>query len=345
MLPFYATREQIKEAGNIKGAAENARIDRLAAARTDSIERLLGRHFYPRYEVRVYNWPAVDQSPYRLLLDADLIEAVVLTSNAVVIADFFEYPANVGPPFSRLEIDLGSGETFQAGQTWQRMIAVSGVWGFCNDFDAVCLMVDADLNDSATVFNVSDSSHVGIGDLIKLNDELMIVTRSALLATGATLSSNVDGEEKTRVIPVSDGTKFNVGETVTIDAERMLIEDVAGDTLICTRNVDASLLAAHLSAAVVYAPRTLTVERGAVGSIVAAHSENAAVLRNVPPGLITELCIAEVLAAREQELHGYGRDVGQGDGAFELRGIGLDNLRKRVKQAYTRSGGSRKAAI
>lgn len=343
MKPLYATVEAVKNAGNINGPAETARLLRILDARTTSFQRWLGRHFYPTLETRLFDWPTADASAYAIVLNADLLEVISLVSASVEISNFFEYPQS-GPPFSRIEIDLAHGEAFSAGGSWQNQIAVEGVWGFCRDTDSIGALVES-VNDTVLTIKVPDASLVGIGDLLKIDDEQMIVARRSLIEVGTALSAGVDGEESTRVIPLDDASKVHAGEIITIDAERLLIEDIAGNNAICTRSVDGSLLAEHMSAATVYAARELVVERGAVGTLPAEHSADTDIGRNVPPGLITELCIAETLAAREQELSGYGRETGQGDGAFELRGIGLSDLRKRVDLRYARNGGTRKAAI
>ncbi len=343
MTLFYATREALKVAGNINGPAENARLDRILAARTDSLERWLGRHFFPRLETRLFDWPVPDATPYYLMLNADLLEVLTLEAAGIEIQNFLYYPQS-GPPYSRIEVDIAHGESYTAGGSWQNQISVEGIWGFSRDLAPAGALVGS-IDENVTALDVTDSSLVGVGDLIKIEDEYLTVSRRVLKDSGDALTADVDGEEKTRLIPVADGTAFFVGETITIDAERLLIEDIASNNLICRRQVDASLLAAHTSATSIYVPRTLTVERGAVGTAAAAHADAKAIDRNVPPGLITELTIAEALAAREQELHGYGREIGQGDGSFELRGIGIADLRKRVWASYARSGGSRKAAI
>lgn len=342
MNPFYVTREAVKLAGNINGPSEHSRLDRIIAARTDSIERWLGRHFYPRIETRLFDWPSTDQTPYQLLLNADLLEIIDLDAAGIDILHFFGYPQS-GPPFSRIEIDLAFGESFTAGGSWQNQVSVEAIWGYSRDLDDAGALVGT-INDTVKTLDVSNSALVGVGDLLKIASEYLIVTRRSLKSI-STLTAGFDGEENTRLVPVVDGTLFHVDELITIDAERLLIEDIAGNNLICQRQQDASLLAAHLTAAPVYAARTLIVERGAVGTTAAAHLDALAVQRNRPPGLITELAVAEVLATREQELHGYGREIGQGDGAFELRGIGVASLRKKVEALYSRSGGSRKAAI
>lgn len=347
---LYATREAVKQAAGINGTSENAAIDRLLESHSRGVERDLGRHFYPKTETRYYDWPSVNQKALELLLDGDLRSITTLagdaqgTPNTIAAADYFLTPANQGPPYTRIEIDLSGTEGFSSGSTFQRAVSVAGVWGFSADTAAAGATAEA-LDSSETDVDVTDSSKIGVGDLITIDTESMIVTEKSLLTTTATLSAGIASSDAVVTVPVNDGTKVKSGEVITVDAERMLVEDIAGNNLIVRRAYDGSTLAAHLSAAVVYAPRTLTVVRDSAGSTAAAHNTATSITRNVPPGLITELVIAEVISAREQEKSGYGRILGQGDGTFELRGIGLKQLREQVRKLYARGSGLRLVAI
>jgi len=333
--PTYASREALKAAANVNGVDEDAALDRVLQAASRAVERSTRRRFYPSVETRVYDYPARDRGPYRLWLDGDLLEVESLTSAGVEIADYFLEPANYGPPYNRIEIDLAGGESFQSGDTWQRQVAVEGVWGYCDDEAAAGALAEAD-DGSETALDVTDSSLVGVGDLIHIGDERLVVTEKALLTTGTTIAADLAADNAEVTVAVASGPAVKKGEIVTVDAERLLVVDVAGDNLVVKRAWDGSVLAAHTSGATVYAPRTLTVVRGAAGTTAATHSSGAAIARNVPPGLVTELVIAEAIAAREQEKSGYGRNVGQGDGARELRGVGLADLRDRVDELFLR---------
>ncbi len=72
----------------------------------------------------------------------------------------------------------------------------------------------------------------------------------------------------------------------------------------------------------------VTVERAAVGTTAATHSDAAAVTRNVAPGPIVDLCIAEAITVYQQESSGYGRTIGSGDNLREARGRGLEEIRR-----------------
>ncbi|HEY5986046.1 MAG TPA: hypothetical protein VIV12_06615, partial [Streptosporangiaceae bacterium] len=91
----------------------------------------------------------------------------------------------------------------------------------------------------------------------------------------------------------------------------------------------------------IYAPRTLTVTRGALGTAAATHSLAAPVLRHVVPGLVRELCTAEALNTLAQEQSGYARVVGEGETAIEVRGQGLQQIRSDALAVYGRRARSR----
>jgi hypothetical protein len=113
-------------------------------------------------------------------------------------------------------------------------------------------------------------------------------------------------------IAVTTGTSYTVGEILLLDSERMLIVDIAGNNLTVKRAWDGTVLAAH-TGSTIYAPRRLTVTRGAVGTTAATHSNGAAITRHVVPGLIKELCVAEALNTLLQETGGYSRVIGTGN--------------------------------
>ena len=127
---------------------------------------------------------------------------------------------------------------------------------------------------------------------------------------------------------INDATQVNAGEVVTMDSERMKIISISGNDTTVKRAWDGSTLAAHSSGINVFAPRTLTVERDAVGTTAATHSDSAVLTKNVPPAPITSLCVAEALVLFQQEQSAYGRTVGSGDSQREARGAGLKDARK-----------------
>jgi hypothetical protein len=118
----------------------------------------------------------------------------------------------------------------------------------------------------------------------------------------------------------------------------MLVVDAGGTTITVKRAWDGSVLATHLTGASVYALRTLKVVRGAVGTAATTHTDATVVVRNVPPGLVHQLCVAEAVTQLLNEGSGYARTAGSGDNAREAAGRALNDLRNQAKAAYGRMG-------
>src|ERR1044072_2248044 len=132
--PWYATREEIKAELDVKETARaNSRIDRALADATEPLHGLCHRVFYPELDTRSFDWPGGQYArPWRLWLDAcEGISVTTLTSGGVAIAapDFFLEPNQYGPPYNRIEIDLDSSAAFSSGDTHQRAITITGLFG------------------------------------------------------------------------------------------------------------------------------------------------------------------------------------------------------------------------
>lgn len=343
---WYCTREDVMSALDFKETARNTRqVDRAIESASRMIEGMTHRRFYPETDTRFFDWPN-DQSgrSWRLWLDQnELISVTKLTAGGVEIpaADFFLEPANDGPPYTHIEIDLDSSSVFSSGGTHQRAISVLGVFGYSAEFESAGTITDPVATTTATTINVSDSSLIGVGDLIKLGTEHMIVTGRSMLDTGQNIGANLDASNSAVTVPVTDGTAFHAGETLLIGSERMLIVDIAGNSLIVKRAWDGSVLAAHTSGADIYASRTLTVERGALGTTAATHLDNAAVSRHVVPGAVRALAVAESLVTILNETSGYARTVGAGESEREAAGRAVVQLRKQVMTLYGRMARTR----
>jgi len=108
------------------------------------------------------------------------------------------------------------------------------------------------------------------------------------------------------------------------------------------RAYDGSTLAAHTDDDAIHIKRSLTVERAVNGTTAASIADNAAVSKYEPPFEIVEWCIQEVIATIHQETGGMGRSVGAGDGAREVTGRELSDMRARRIDYWQRG---REAAI
>ncbi|RLV66350.1 hypothetical protein STAN_1871 [Streptomyces sp. CBMAI 2042] len=346
-IPTYATREDVKNALDSKATARNdGQIDRALAAATDSINGLCHRTFYPQVGTRSWDWPtATGGRAWRLWLDDnELISLTSLTSGGrtIDLADVLLEPNASGPPYTRLELNLSGSSSLGGGPTRQRDITAVGLYGYRDDVTTVG--THTGLNGSATtlVVDAATSAAVGVGSLLRLGDERLIVTGRSMHDTGQTLAGAVDQQVKTLGIPVADGSQFAETETILVDTERMRIDEIAGNTLIVRRAWDGSANAPHEAGAHVYAPRALRVTRGAVGTTAAVHSAGS-VLRWDPPSLVRQLAIAEAVTGQAFEASGGARMLRSGEGSSErTRDSGaLQALRDATYTAHGRKARSR----
>ena len=322
--PTYATVEQTMAATDIKRSAYlEATIRRLLSSKSRSIEERLHRHFYPLTATREYVSPRTHAprtaSSTGFFLDDDLysLTSVTVDGTAKTVADVELWPKPWGPPYSWIGV-TGS------------EISIVGVWGFTQDTEPAGALAEA-LDDSETEVDVTDSSVIGIGDLLTVGTERMIVTAKGTLDTAQNLQADLTAEDNDVTVTVEDGTGYAVGEILLLDSERMKVVDISGNDLTVRRRWDGSTIATH-SGSDIYALRRLTVERAATGTTASTHLTAAAITRNVPPGPITDLVIAEVINTLEQESSGYGRTVGSGENEREARGLGLEDARAQANR-------------
>lgn len=336
--PWYATREQIKRALDSADTRDDAHVDRAAASASEDVDTLCHRVFWPRVAARTFDWPTTTQpgAPAWLLwLDRhDLITLTAASSGGVAIStgDVLLRPDH-GPPYTRVELDRSTSAVFGGGDTPQRDITLTGLWGYRNDETPAGELAAAVASTTTTNVTVTDSAAVGIGALLRVDTERMIVTGKTMATTGQTGSLTAD--DTARTLTVSDGTAFAVQETLLLDAERVVVGDIAGNTLIVRRAQDGTALAAH-TGATIYAPRTLTVERGAGGTTAATHDSAAAVVVWTPPPLVHELALALAVTTVMQTRAGYARTAGTGDQQRETTGRGVAEARKRCRAAHGR---------
>lgn len=336
----YATREAVKSAMDVKLTARADRqVDDAIEAASRAVEALCHRRFYPWTGTRYFDWPNAQYArPWRLWLDDDEVISVtslVAGGETIASTDYFLEPANSGPPYTHIEIDLDSTASFSSTGTHQRSIAVTGVFGYQADETTAGELAEA-LDASETAVDVTDSASVGVGDLLRVDTERMIVTGKSMTDSGQNTGTALAASNSVVSVPVSDGTQFAYGEIILVGAERMLIVDVAGNTLTVRRAWDGTVLAAHDTGSDIYVPRTLTVERGVLGTTAASHDTAAAIVRHEPPSLVRQYVEAEAISTLLQRQAGYARTAGSGDNQRETAGRALRYLRDQTVTAHGR---------
>lgn len=346
---WFATREDVMRALDSKETARNAgQIDRALESASRSIESLCHRTaFAPTTATKSFDYPGPQYArPWRLWLDGNsLISVTTLTSGGttIVAADYFLEPNQYGPPYDRVEIDLASSASFSSGDTHQRAITITGLWGYSNDETSVGTLTAAVSTTTATTVsvNAAASALIGVGSVLRIDSERLLVTARTMADTAQNLGGNLTAANNNTTVAVTDGTAYAIDEILLIDSERMLIVDIAGNNLTVKRAWDGSVLAAHTAGADIYAPRTLTVTRGALGTTAATHSNGATVQRWDPPGLVRDLTIAEAENRLTNEQAGYARTRKTGDGGTSERANNaqdLPDLRAQVRTAHGRKG-------
>lgn len=345
----YASVEQLAAATETKYTARmDSQLKNALEAGANTLEAQLHRRFAPWSGTRYFDFPTRDYSPsWKLALGRNelvSVSALVAAGTTISSSDYFlrRYDDLDEPPYGRIEIDLSSSAAFAAGDTPQRALAVTGVWDWpANDVAAGTITANVTTT-TVTTISVSNSAAVGVGNALLIDTERLIVTSKAMVDTTQNASVLTNSSNDVTITGITAGS-INVGETILIDSERMLVVDVAGTTLTVRRAYDGSTLAAHLVNADIYAPRTVTVTRGALGTTAATHTSGAALWRHDAPALVQELNIAEALNTMGQRLSGYAREVGSGENAREASGRGLKAIREDAYTAFGRK--ARKAAV
>ncbi|MFF5842118.1 hypothetical protein ACFY74_11695 [Streptomyces massasporeus] len=349
MGTWFATREDVMRALDVKLTARDSRqIDRALESASRDVEALCHRTFAPTIATKSFDYPGPQAGrPWRLWLDAnELISVTTLTSGGVTISasDYFLEPQPYGPPYNRLEIDLDSSAAFSSGDTYQRAITVTGLWGYRNDETTVGALTAAVASTTASTVTVdaATSAEVGVGTVLRVDTERMLVTNRTMADTGQNVGgAGLTAQNNSVSLTVTDGTAFAVDEVLLIESERMLVVDIAGNTLTVKRGWDGSVLAAHAAGVDIHAPRTLAVQRGALGTTAATHADAAPVVRWDPPGLVQDLAIAEAVTRLTNEQAGYARTRKTGDGGTSERAMdqtALSALRTQVYNAHGRKG-------
>jgi hypothetical protein len=338
MLPWYCTREDVKDSLDIKYTARaDALIDKKIAGSSRSVEGQLHRpRFAPTLMTVKYDYPNYSFSPaWTLELDSnEVIELVEVLSGGVDITSSCILRRGDDtdiPPFDRIEIDLTSSAGWSSANTFQHAIHITALHGYSDDEETIgSLSAQLDAADGSTASITWTTPRLGVGDILHINNERMIVTNRTWVNSGQTTTGALTANMSSVAVPVTDGTAFAAGETIIIDVERMLIVDVVGNTLSVKRQWDGSVLATHLTATAVYALTGVQLARGQLGTTATVHANGASIKRWIIPSQLRDFTKAETIVALEQDASGWARLIGSGPSARESSGKGLADAREQA---------------
>jgi hypothetical protein len=334
----------------LNGGQFNNAVERVIEASSRDIDRWTRRHFIPKTQTRLYRWP--QPRPGRaswLWLDQDLLSVSTLQTKAqnaspttISSSDYFLEPNNPEPDgntrYNRIEIDLSSTASFEAGDTPQRSISVAGSWGWGNATTSAGTIDDSGgISSSDTALIISDASKIDVGDTLLVDSEQIFVSDRTFAAKGSILldmGSDLGATNATTTVTLDSSHGIVAGEIIRLDSEQMYVVSVSTNDLTVIRAWDGSVLASHSNNVAIHVNRTLTIERGVNGTTAASHSDGASISKYAPESDVARWCLAEAIATYHQEHSGWGRSVGTGDGATELDGRDLGQLRKSMVAYY-----------
>ena len=367
--PCYCNRTDVQRAPDFKnGYVDNTRIDRAIASAATKIEGQLRRVFYPLDTTYRFDWPNYQFTyPWQLYLDNwDLQVLTDLESpqgTEIPLNQAIAYPLNRKPgwPPRRIQLDRSTTAAWGSASSPQAAIWATGTWGFCVDMDAAGTLAVAVSTTSQTTITGTDGSQAGPGDVLILNPgqnaapfpqtqyahtfgatgaltgERVIVQDVAAATTGLTQSGSgctTPSESDNQLATTGAGT-LNVGETLILDAERMLVTQIVSGVATVVRAWDGTILTTH-SGATVNALRAWTVLRGQLGTTAATCTQGEPISRHRPPQLIRDLAIALACDQVSQETSGYARTTGGPDVAAVNLGLQLPVLWAQATTTYGR---------
>ena len=192
-LNSYATLADYKAFVTSRGqtastdTADDAVIEMLLKDASSLINDATGRFFYPYVQVRYFDVPSLDDVDPRLLkLDADLLEVISITNGDGVTVPSTEYslrPRN-DSPYSGIRLVDNSTYYWASDNAgdYHDVIAVSGIWGFHNRYAQAWLLgstLAEDLDTTETGTDVASGTPFAIGDIAKVDSELIYVSSKA----------------------------------------------------------------------------------------------------------------------------------------------------------------------
>lgn len=340
MVPiWYASLTEVKRAADIPASPlYDLKVSDVMSEATDAVESLCSRVFYPTLATRYFPWPQDrTQSPSLLRLGSS--EAISLVS--VVNGDgstidtsrlklIKEGQVDDGPPYNAIHID---GSFVTNGSFPDRSIAATALYGHqLNERSAAVTTT----NLSGSTVDISNTSLIGVGSLIRIGNERLVVLQRGWKNTGNITPVTLDDEESDDRFTLSIGSTLNVGEELFIDNERMLITEIIGNDVIVDRGAYGSVLRVHSGQTTVYVNRSLTVERAVLGTTSTDTLSGAGVQLFVFPPLVRQLCRAEALNIIQQDAASYGSRSGSNQGDMPMSIKGLQDLREKVRSKYAR---------
>jgi hypothetical protein len=248
-------------------------------------------------------------------------------------AIFWGHP-NYSPPYTYLELDRSQSYVFGTGPTPQRDVSIAGTFGYDLVQESVgSLAGDLGNSSSATASITWTTARIGVGDLLTIDSERMLITDRTFTDTSQTLQTALDADTSETTVAVANGSAYAAEDILQLGSEQMFVESVTGNNLTVIRAWNGTVLASH-SGTEIYALRGVQLTRAVCGTAIASHTTGAAISRKVYPGTVHELALAEAINTVAQKTSGYARTIGENQTI--VPGGSLPDLRNRAYTRYAR---------
>lgn len=318
----------------IKGATENAKIDRLIAASSLAFERDTNSKFIPVTETRTYD--IADAEGRCLYLDAHLISVSTLTdengSREWTEGTHFELEPRHAPPYTQVQALLAGAYRWSGSTSDENAISIAGDWGYSADTESAGSLGAIVTDETDTTITVKDGSVIGVGDTLLIDSERLFVSEVADVDLAVNLSGNLAAQRTTTTVTLSGAPTdaVNVGEVIRINDERMKIRAINSTTVVIVdRAWDGTTLAAHTSGDDIYIERVFSVTRGEGGTTAVTHADDTVIARYTPPLDVVTVVTEEAIAGAIREAGGAAGDaVDTGATSQQFRGINLNRIRE-----------------
>ena len=228
---LYGDLTKLKDDSLLKdpagGAGDDNELFQLLLSVSDWVDHYCNRHFYPRTETLVFDGTGTAQ-----LLLPDLISVTSLKED------------NNG--------DLTFNETWATGDYWLQPYNAAPAQHWGGPYTAVKARAEGNKSDG---FMAGEQNFqiAGVWGYVQFSEDSGTDLNDASMTTTKT------------TVAVDDGTQFQIGQTVLIGTEQMLVTAVSGNNLTVSRGLNGTTAAAHADNADIYILRwPASIERAAL---------------------------------------------------------------------------------